>query len=322
MALSLFLLTACQSTPKPKAETTGAIAGKFELYITKTYLGLKQGPRNDKVKIRIEKIDEEGKPEKSFITTTMNGFYYFYNLPAGEYRFHTFFFEEEHHGDMVPVSGKFENSDLPNIFVQPGVFHVITNLKAKTIPHKATGFLKAKFNFIFTKENIDEIKDNLAIMDKKGYWENYKWERATALAVEDTDILSNEDIIDNLVKIYENDMESSDKLYDAGEYYLSLLKMYRAADSLTRAYYIRVTDKVDYQKEQSIYETAKAFKDKLTGEQKLLLVDLADFYTKSETDIDDPAYQEIFTMSYVRDYLDKIGEYIVWLKKELKIKTI
>lgn len=311
--LICMLLVSCRTVFKPKSDQVGCISGKFEVLFVKSFLGLKPGLRDDGISIRIKNANNR----KKYLTKTQDGYYNFINLPAGEYVFDSFFFKEKHLSSEIGLNGKFEKLKVE---VKPHTFVTMNNIRAKVQPHKASFIMKGRFDYIFSVEDLDGIKKNFAEMDRKKLWEAFEWVRGKEKVEENIIQLTSDELITNYLTIYTKDQETVAKLMKIGEFYLALLKAHETVKNLMEAYYIKKADSTDIPEVKSILELSKKFDSGLSTDQKLLLVDLADFYGRSKEDVDAEEYKKIFTKQYVDTYLARINGINDWLVKTLKNK--
>ncbi|MCG8570310.1 MAG: hypothetical protein MJB14_09235, partial [Spirochaetes bacterium] len=263
-------------------------------------------------------IEDINNKRKSYITRTQkDGYYTFFNIPAGTYRFNTFFYQETRATTEVNIAGKIEFADP--IVVKPHTFTTVNNILIKTVPAKAQFIKKAKFNYYYSEEDEKNLEHWIKNQDKKEWWQDYQWVRLTPKSIDDFENIGFDQTIKNFITIAVKEKESADNLFDQGDYYIALLKYYNYIDNLFKAYYHNTTREKELPEEiVTIYDLSKTFDGNLSGNHKLLLVDLSDFYTKSiNNDVLNRSYQDIFTKGYVNEYIIRIDGLASWLEERI-----
>jgi HEPN domain-containing protein len=315
---SLFILTillaGCKSTllkpyvPAPSKKSAGCVAGMIQLTTDRRFWDLKEGTYNNNLIVFVRNLSSN----ITYRTYSKNGFFYFYNLPSGEYELNKWQIDIPTGKDITV----FLMSDIKDISftVKNESFTIVKTILVKAeIPKDFT--YKNNYFITLTDPDAEKIKNDFSVRDHKELYKNFNW--MEPVLTDKIDVRSdNSRIIKQLVSSSDNDYFSMENLYKSGDYYLSFMLFYRIEESLLKGIYVSQIDK-NIPQTADLKDFAKKIKIDLNADQMLLLYDLSMLNKRIKEGSKDENFKSIFTKEYFDSYLMKINDLRDYLKKSL-----
>ncbi|HPY87358.1 MAG TPA: hypothetical protein PLG34_05190 [Spirochaetota bacterium] len=311
--LFIFSFIGCSTLPSPyKSGKTGCVAGKIRFITSRQFWSLKDGEYNDDIIVTVRNIATK----KMYFNNSKNGYYFFYNLPIGDYELIKWRKKIELPGkDMsVYLSG---DKITEKFSVSPASFTVLREVTAKVAIPKEFSY-KNQVSYIYTDADIEEIKGAFTSnFDKKNQYQDYEWKYGSKSAISIEEKIPANQAINNLVSISDNDYISMEKLYKSGDFYLSFAFFHRILKNLLKAYYIKnvgenVTDTDD------LKSLSDASKFEQSPDGAILFIDLTSLNETIKTGSADANFKNIFTKEYFQEYLNRVDQVRDKLKNLLK----
>jgi hypothetical protein len=291
-----------------KNKNYGNAGGKIQVTTDKTAWNLRSGTHTNDIAIIIQNIHTK----KKYTTSSIKGYYYFYNLPEGEYTFIKWTIWTQVNDLNVSMEGDIKDF---NFIIETKFFKTLKNIKVKVeIPKDILS--KNKIFTYLEDEDLEEIQADFQKKDPKGYWNEFTWKRDSEPVVKEQKIMTDKEISDNYIALSDNDYISMEKLYKNEDYYFSFLLFTRITENLLKAYYVKQVDK-NVPKTDDLREIIKKTDLKLTADQVLLLTDLNNLNERINAGEDDENFQAMFTKEYFESYLKKIKDFREFIKKLL-----
>jgi len=250
------------------------------------------------------------KTKKIFTTLSKNGYYFFYNLPEGEYTFKQWQIVTVVTDQNVFLLNTIDNL---NFTIEKNVFKTVKNIKVKVeIPKEFT--YQNKYFTSFDDENLEEIQTEFNKKDPKGYWKDIVWVQQSLPKIEEQKVLTDADIAENYADTSDSDYYTMQQLYKKGNYYLSFMLFHRIIVGLLDAHYVKKVDR-NIPDIEDLTDLAKKAHVDLNSDQLLLLNDLNVFNDRIKNGTDNDKFKSIFTKDYFEKYLKKVDEIRTELKK-------
>jgi len=139
----------------------------FEANLDKEFMYYKQGKHNHNAIIKIQNLDTGD----IYKTITLNGFFYFLNLPKGFYKVIEFDIQKQTSSDKFNINYKVNT--VEPLMLENNTITISDNL---FLDMKNTGaaFSEAfSFNFYTVPAQKDVLKNIFKYMDKKKYWSDF-----------------------------------------------------------------------------------------------------------------------------------------------------
>lgn len=294
-----------------KKNDTGCVAGKINVQLTKRYYGVKPGIYADDIKMKLVKNDNSN----DFIfANSKNGYFYFNDVPAGNYKLVSFDLRHKVIEDEVSISAKIVNYPVT---VYPEKVTVLQNISVKFRVSDKMFVVKDDFDFIYEPADMNELKISFEKKYKKtNKWKNYIWELNSSDKKSEYAVDANEEKIKALILKADSDLATMDSQFAKGEYLMAMHYNYRILETIIKAYYIkRINENPPIAND--LLELAKLAKLELTNDNKMLLIDVTEFNTRSGTVENEETFSKLFTREYVNNYVMKINDFLKYVKSKL-----
>lgn len=303
----------CSTLPNPyKSEKTGCVAGKIRFITDRQFWSLKDGEYNDEIIVTVQNIATK----KLYFNNSRDGYYFFYNLPIGDYELIKWRKKIELPGNDMSVylSG---DKITENFAVAPASFTVLREVTAKVAIPKEFSY-KNQVSYIYTNADIEAIKGVFASnFDKRSQYKDYEWRYGSKSSVSIVEKIPVNQIVNNLVSISDNDYLSMEKLYKSGDFYLSFAFFHRILKNLLKAYYIKNISG-EFTDTDDLKSLSDASKFEHTPDEAMLFIDLTSLNETIKTGSADANFKNIFTKDYFQEYLNKVDQVRGKLKNLLK----
>lgn len=310
---SIIFFIGCSTLPSPyKSEKTGCVAGKIRFITDRQFWSLKDGEYNDDIIVTVQNIATK----KMYFNNSRAGYYFFYNLPVGDYALIKWRKRIELPGnDMsVYISG---DKITEKFSVYPASFAVLREVTAKVAIPKEFSY-NNQVSYIYTNADIEDLKNKFASnFDKKSQYKDYEWRPGSQSVVTIEEKIPVNQAINNLVSISDNDYLSMEKLYKSGDFYISFAFFHRILKNLLKAYYIKNIGE-NFTDSDDLKVLSDASKYELSPDDAILFIDLTSLNETIKTGSADANFKNIFTKDYFGEYLNKVNQVRDKLKNLLK----
>ena len=163
--ISFFIFLSCLSISGPKDETVGCIIGKMKFTLTRDWIIYSSGSNSNNITISL--VNKE--TGKSYNSSVNKDFYYFINLPEGEYYFQKYLYKIQYNKAISYYTMYFPKGT--DIYVKSKTITIMDYFQSTATP--VGNDLSVEFNTI--NPDIDEMKLYFQDMDEKGLWYDYNF---------------------------------------------------------------------------------------------------------------------------------------------------
>ena len=314
----IIFLFSCKSISnvamKPtKNKEVGSLAGKIQFTTNLTYWGMKANTYKNKILV----IIQNKKNKRKYTTYSQNGYYYFYNLPVGDYTFNGWKYKIE-----VTVKSSENDSGVTQILrndikdfdftIEDKVFKTVKNILVEiNIPKN----LMDKNNYYtrFEDEDLTELKERFVKKDVQGLWNEFVWKEQSITFKEEQATLTTDSLVDRYFSESDSDFYTMEQLYKKNEYYLSFVLFHRIILNMLKGVYVKRIDK-DVPETEDLLELAKKVNLDINVDQSILLNDLNTLNDRIIRGDADANFKSLFVKDYFDKYLKKVIEFRKFIK--------